>query len=390
MSKWDKHEIKSEVFDAINRNNANGKNLATESGIASTFKEWREKSNETMWLCTKIDITPENVASILNESILQNEDIKNADLILVYRDNICYTRLFHDLERLLKEWKYGWKIVCLAIDKNMRTERDESKWMWDNVWFCSIDEVIKMLEKPVLHEEELSILAQILKEYRCACDHTISQWTSQRRMPIIDDLADNTHELLRGWEEEKVTAFIQQCGKISEICNEKWIKTIYLVDRAFGRDTFLLTHGWLCQKEDGTIYNIKDGIILCKNEEEFQKEKDDLGDKCEVALKWSERHREILEDAKRYWTNIFPNQKVIFVESPDWRKLLDEVDGGSQSLLIVDRHAYNVGKYFKNHIFYAWYKFQPDWWYEEFMHDGDIKLWLDAENILKYLGEKKW
>ena len=55
-----------------------------------------------------------------------------------------------------------------------------------------------MLEKPVLHEEELSILAQILKEYRCACDHTISQWTSQRRMPIIDDLADNTHELLRG------------------------------------------------------------------------------------------------------------------------------------------------------------------------------------------------
>ena len=377
MSKWNKPEIKSEIPDAVKKVGANGKNLATEAGIASTFQELKERNNENVQSCTTINVTPENAKSILNENILQNEDIKSADLILIYRDNTCYTKLNHDLESLLKKWKYGWKIVCIAIDKSMHSLEDVERLVMSNGFDFE-------LLKSTLWEKELSILTQMLKEHRCITDHTISTRTHERT-ENIDDIADNIK--LDGGVEEKVSGFIKQSQKISEICDEKWIKTIYLVDRAYGRDTFLLTHWWLCEKADGTIYNIK-GIILCDDEAKFQKLKNNPRSGFEIILKWSKGHREIVEDAKRYWTNMFPNKKVVFIESSDWKNLMNEVDGGTQSLLIVDRHGDELKKNFKNYILYAWYEFEPDWWYEEFMHDWDIKLWLNAENILKYLEEK--
>ena len=129
---------------------------------------------------------------------------------------------------------------------------------------------------------------------------------------------------------------------------------------------------------------------MLENEDEYQDElRRCTEEEYETILKWSEKHIEIVEDAKRYWTNRFPNQKVIFLESPDMENLLGEVDGGAQSLLIVDRHGYSIAKYFENSISYAWYRFEP-WWYEEFVHDWGINIGLNAENILKYLEEKKW
>lgn len=371
MSKWNKPDIKLEVSDSIKETDAIGRNSITESAIATAFSEQKEWGKELLWSCKRIDITPENADSILNESLLQNEDIKSADLILVYRNNECYEKLNHDLESLLKDGKYRWKIVCIAIDKSIQK--------WD------------------LSGSHLSILKQLLNEYRCITDHTVKEWTNTYNTEIYN-IADNygqPGDFNKVFKDKNkhwgvISHFTEQTQNIAEICDKNGIKNIYIVNKTSGNDVFLLEHGWICQNEDGS-YRIFGRVKVYNTKEEYEEWVviDEIFGSTSV-VRWSYEHEEIKRDAERYWINMFPNQEVVFIDLDDleWRK--DEKVRSDQSLLIVDGHGEEVGEYFKNVIVYGWPHYYPNWWYEKFIHDWDIKLWLNAENILKYLEEKKW
>ena len=207
---------------------------------------------------SNFEVVTEDVRNITQWKL---EELKNSDLVLIYRDNSTYSKMKEELESLVK-YKYWWRVYCIMFPE------------WYDWW--SVDEQSK------------DILGKIVDGCPCLTDNTIAQWIWKDTKKIDDVLP-----ISENWLTETQMSFLKMAHNIELSCVQKWIDTIYFISDGEVRDGYsisLLEHGWLCQKKDGTIYYVK-----CSG-----------GSDLWTIKKYS-------EDSKRFWKNLFPNVNVKFV-----------------------------------------------------------------------------
>lgn len=255
-----------------------------------------------------------------DEIMWKMDELKSADLVLVFRNNDKYSAMISKLEQLVK-YRYGWQIYCITIPKGT--------------------------EKNQLTEQDKEVLAEVLTNCKCMTDYTVSEWTWIETEKIEDVPQD-------GEMTEQQNEFLNVARSIESYYEDQWIDTVYIlssyrIDWQWTRK-LLLEHGWFCQKEDGTIYYIK--AVHDQDEEHYN-------------------------DAKRFWKNLFKKMNVKFIESNQllrktwlWKKYIFDYDKAKWALAIVDYHFTEACECFENEgwkvITFGWDSFWKWIWWGDF------------------------
>ena len=194
-----------------------------------------------------------------DEIMQKMDELKNADLVLVYRNNKKFAEMWRTLKQLI-EYKYWWKIYIIQIP--MGTEKND------------------------LSNHDMEVLTTALTNCKCMTDGTVSEWTWVDTERIEDGFCENKTEFAG-----KLNDFLDTARDVEKYCIEKWIDTVYILSSYRSKEKYewklLLEHGWYCSGVDGKIYYI--------NKEHDQDE-------------------EHYDDAKRFWKNLFPKMNVEFIE----------------------------------------------------------------------------
>lgn len=323
-----------------------------------------------------------NLLSWIDENKLA--ELKDADLVIVYRDNNRYTDMSSSLKDLV-EHKYWWKVYCVSIPQG--TEE--------------------------LGDKEMELLKNILNTCHCMTDNTVSNWTWIDCLKIDD--YENKNE--NSWKFLKITKDLEKKFE------EKWIDTVYVYISGVPESGWVIytcfDHWSMYQRKDWSIYFDSKQIHSDNNIED-------------TKLR--------VESFKRFWKNMFPNLKVEFIEnfhidcgSPkqrwnydfsrcesEWIILLDGFEltleefkegfwkeeaeriidyytwnglrdlSGLKSewaILISDRHAgYYLGAFWGQKILYAWNTFEPNWWIESFVDENDAQyVWSAGESLAEWI-----
>lgn len=277
--------------------------------ITIQARDKQERMRDARWWKLWLGISPEKL-----------HELEQADLVIIYRDNPTYSDMKNNLEKMVKT-KYWWKVYCISFDKNIQS----------------------------LEDDEIAMLKDIISTCQCITDNTISNWTWLETKKLDNVLSEEKEH------------FIDTAKCIEKCCMEKWIDTVYLISDGKLRDDYfisLLEHGWLCQKEDGTIY-----YVNCSGGSDF----------------WTIKKYE--EDSKRFWKNMFPNVNVKFVSGKMYRDGFKQKGEFSYSkskwaLAIADRHFDACLESFREDwwetILFAWCNFEPDRWIQKF---SDLNNW---------------
>lgn len=234
-----------------------------------------------------------NGESQADEIMWKMEELKDADLVLVYRDNEKYRWMAPKLKQLVK-YKYGWKVYCISIPKGTEEEQ--------------------------LTEQDKKVLTEVLTTCKCMTDHTVSEWTWVETKKIEDTLSDKEFS-------DKQNEFLDTVKNLESYYMDKWIDTVYILARYRNKGQWnyklLLEHGWFCQKEDGTIYY----VATPHDQDEIH-----------------------YNDAKRFWKNLFPNMHVEIIEQEKlicWENYHFDYSKSEWALAIVDRHFQEACKDFE-------------------------------------------
>lgn len=286
------------------------------------------------WSCYgRFSLHDWNGESQADEIMWKMEELKNADLVLVFRDNDKYMAMARELKELVK-YKYGWKVYCISIPKGT--------------------------EKEQLTEQDKKVLTEVLTTCKCMTDYTVSEWTWIETKKIEETLSDA--ELT-----DKQNEFLDTVRNIESYYMDKWIDTVYILSSYRSEEQWvwklLLEHGWFCQKEDGTIYYV--GTFHDQDEEHYI-------------------------DAKRFWKNLFPHMHVEIIEEGQlarWKNILErsriksnydfDYSKSEWALAILDRHFTDACEDFK----------AKGWCVVTFGWD-EIWSGISAENIWKSLAKK--
>ena len=99
-----------------------------------------------------------------DEIMQKMDELKNADLVLVYRWNEKYFVMNRELSQLVK-FKYWWKIYSIVIEEG--TEKDN------------------------LSEQDIEVLTDVLANCKCMTDGTVSKWAWIETQKIEDVSQDD-------------------------------------------------------------------------------------------------------------------------------------------------------------------------------------------------------
>ena len=285
------------------------------------------------WSCYgRFSLHDWNGESQADEIMWKMKELKDADLVLVYRDNDKYRSMARELRKLIK-YKYGWKVYCIDIPKG--TEENQ------------------------LTEQDKKVLTEVLTNCKCVTDHTVSEWTWVETKKIEETLSDK--EL-----SDRQNEFLDTVKNLESYYMSKWIDTVYIIAKYRNKEQWnfklLLEHGWFCQREDGTIYYV------------------------ETPHDQDEEH---YNDAKRFWKNLFPHMHVEIIEEDQlirWENTVENYTMKSHynfnyskskwALAIVDRHFTTACE-----------KFEAEGWSVlSFAWDS---IWEEmSKNVWKFLAEK--
>ena len=303
------------------------------------------------------------------------EELQQADLVLVYRDNDRY-RAMSDALKDLVEQKYWWKVYCVLIPQG----------------------------KEELNDNEMELLKNILNTCHCMTDDTIDKWT-WISCPKFEDCGNY-------YENSK--KFLWIIENLEMKFKEKWIDTVYVymssIDHTGEVMYTCFDHWSMCERENWSIYFDPISIRPWLNDEEIKEKIDNL---------------------KRFWKSRFPNLNVNFIENlhisygwfnfsryesewiifdyngeyspesavqnikakhdPDfdinfyiWHGLT-ESNGYKYkwSVLIADRHAEPSIKQFQGEkILYEWNNFSPNKGIEKFLNEKDAQYVQNAGHAL--------
>ena len=328
---WEEEKTRNDLYKAIMKSK---KKWITHPYIERYKKqlEEKEKLKEIIFQLRPPYFEKIDLLSWIDENKLA--ELQQADLVLVYRDNNTYKNMSVALKNLV-EHLYWWKVYCVSIPQGTEELSDKDK----------------------------ETLKNILKTCNSVTDYTISRWTgiAWTHIPESERYA------------ERIQKFLWITKNLEKKFIERWIDTIYIYvsyrhPYNGGKVWYgLFDHWCMCQRKDWSAYFFG-GRFVDHNEK-------DLFTKDEKS--------QIIEDAKRFWKNQFPNLNVEFIENHDvksWGQYKPD-----NSVLIADRHADMRSKPFLwQKIFFAWVDFEPNGWIENFVDEKAVQyVWNKGEAIAK-------